>query len=221
MRVAQQLYEGSTFPARGQVGLITYMRTDSMNIADDGAGRDRATSSAASYGAEFALARAAPLQDEAKGAQEAHEAIRPTAAARIPDEIRRPEPDQAKLYRLIWQRAVASQMAEAALRPGDAWTLRPPPTDASRLPAPRHRPDAAFDGFRRVYFEGRDDAAATRTPSRMLPALTAEQVLRLLELLPEQHFTQPPAAIHRGPLVKALEENGIGRPSTYASIVST
>src|SRR5205807_6075242 len=151
--------------------------------------------------------------------QEAHEAIRPTSAKRIPDAVEAHlDRDQSRLYRLIWQRAVASQMAEARF---DQVSVDIAAT-ASEAPSYLLRATGQtlkFDGFRRVYFEGRDDAP-DEDQEGVLPTLTAEQALRLLEVLPEQHFTQPPPRYSEASLVKALEELGIGRPSTYASIIS-
>jgi len=219
MRMAQQLYEGVTLPGEGQVGLITYHRTDSVTIAET-ALAEIAETVREQYGERYALKEPRRYKKKQRGAQEAHEAIRPTSAKRIPDRIASHlERDQARLYRLIWQRAVASQMAQAVLDQVSVDIL------ATAEGAPEYLLRATgqtvkFDGFRRVYFEGRDDAPDEDAESR-LPELTEEQVLRLLEVLPEQHFTQPPPRFTEASLIKRLEELGIGRPSTYASIVST
>ncbi len=218
MRVAQQLYEGIDLPGEGQVGLITYMRTDSVHVAAP-ALAELAQVVREQFGAEYALEKPRHYRKKQRGAQEAHEAIRPTSARRLPDAIQTSlDRDQARLYRLIWQRTVASQMAEArfdqvsvdveATAEGGSYLLRATGQTMK------------FDGFRRVYFEGRDDAA-DEDAEASLPRLTAEQILRLLEVLPEQHFTQPPPRYSEASLVKALEELGIGRPSTYASTIST
>jgi len=218
MRLAQQLYEGIELPGEGQVGLITYMRTDSTTIAES-ALREIAEVVRTEFGPEYALKQPRRYKTKQRGAQEAHEAIRPTSATRTPDRVAGAlDKGQLALYRLIWQRTVASQMAEArfdqvsvdieAVAGDDRYLLR---ATGQTL---------KFDGFRRVYFEGRDDAADEDAESA-LPRLTAEQVLRLLEVLPEQHFTQPPPRFTEASLVKTLEELGIGRPSTYASIIST
>ena len=214
MVIAQQLYEGVTLPGEGQVGLITYMRTDSVNIAEQ-ALQELAEVVRAQFGEQYTLEKPRRYKKKQRGAQEAHEAIRPTSSRRLPDAVEAHlERDQARLYRLIWQRAVASQMAEARFNQvsvdieADVYLLRA--TGQTML----------FDGFRRVYFEGRDDTPDEDQES-LLPQLTAEQVLRLLEVLPEQHFTQPPPRFSEASLVKTLEELGIGRPSTYASIIST
>ena len=218
MRVAQQLYEGVALPGEGPVGLITYMRTDSTNLAEQFLKEARQVVKQ-QYGDRYALSKPRRYKAKTRGAQEAHEAIRPTRAARLPDEV---EPhlqrDQARLYRLVWQRAMASQMAEALLDQVSA------DIEATTEGAPRYLLRATgqtvkFDGFRRVYFEGRDDAVDEDAESR-LPGLADGQALRLLEVLSEQHFTQPPPRFTEASLVKELEAKGIGRPSTYATIVA-
>src|SRR6266542_2740796 len=218
MRVAQQLYEGVELPGEGQTGLITYMRTDSVNIADT-ALAELADVVRTQFGQEYSLEKPRRYKKKQRGAQEAHEAVRPTSAQRLPDAVEQHlDRDQARLYRLIWQRTVASQMAEARVDQVSvdiAATVENGPALLLRATGQTLK----FDGFRRVYFEGRDDAPDEDAEGR-LPALTAEQVLRLLEVLPEQHFTQPPPRFSEASLVKTLEELGIGRPSTYASIIS-
>jgi len=218
MRVAQQLYEGVELPGEGQTGLITYMRTDSVNIADT-ALAELADVVRTQFGQEYSLEKPRRYKKKQRGAQEAHEAVRPTSAQRLPDAVEQHlDRDQARLYRLIWQRTVASQMAEARFDQVSvdiAATVENAPAYLLRATGQTLK----FDGFRRVYFEGRDDAPDEDAEGR-LPALTAEQVLRLLEVLPEQHFTQPPPRFSEASLVKTLEELGIGRPSTYASIIS-
>src|SRR6266545_4765964 len=182
MRLAQQLYEGIELPGEGRVGLITYMRTDSTTIAES-ALREIAEVVKTEFGAAYALKQPRRYKTKQRGAQEAHEAIRPTSAMRTPDRVAGAlDKGQQALYRLIWQRTVASQMAEAR-----------------------------FDQV----------SVADEDAESSLPRLTAEQVLRFLEVLPEQHFTQPPPRFTEASLVKVLEELGIGRPSTYASIIST
>jgi len=218
MTLAQKLYEGITLPGEGAVGLITYMRTDSVNIAET-ALAEIASVIREQYGDAYALAEPRRYKKKQRAAQEAHEAIRPTSAARLPDALRSSLDDgQYKLYRLIWQRTVASQMAEARLNQVGVDIVAVAEDAAYGLRATGQT--VIFDGFRRVYFEGRDDAP-DEDAEKMLPELTAEQALRMLEVLPEQHFTQPPPRFSEASLVKALEELGIGRPSTYASIIST
>jgi DNA topoisomerase I len=218
MRVAQQLYEGVSLPREGQTGLITYMRTDSTSLAEQAMKEIRGVVKQ-QYGDRYALPRGRHYKTKTRGAQEAHEAIRPTEAARLPDDVAQHlTADQAKLYRLVWQRAVASQMAEAIL---DQVSVD---IEAAADGAPRYLLRATgqtvkFDGFRRVYWESADDAPDQDAESR-LPELTEEQVLRLLEILPEQHFTQPPPRFTEASLVKELERLGIGRPSTYAPTIS-
>jgi len=223
MQVAQRLYEGINIPGEGQVGLITYMRTDSVNVADQ-ALRELADVVRDQFGKEYALPEPRRYRKKQRGAQEAHEAIRPTSARRHPDQLQNVlDPNQARLYRLIWQRTVASQMQEARFDQVSVDVGAEPaePRDGAGSYLLRATGQTLkFDGFRRVYFEGRDDAADEDAESA-LPRLTAEQVLRLLEVLPEQHFTQPPPRFTEASLVKTLEELGIGRPSTYASIIST
>ncbi|MGH2684465.1 MAG: DNA topoisomerase, partial [Actinomycetota bacterium] len=173
----------------------------------------------AQYGKEYALDKPRRYKTKQRGAQEAHEAIRPSSASRIPDEIAgQLSSDQARLYRLIWQRAVASQMAEALF---DQVTVD---IEATTNDAPRYIVRATgqttrFDGFRRVYWESSDDAPDEDAENR-LPELREEQDLRRLEVLPEQHFTQPPPRFTEAALVKELESRGIGRPSTYAPTIS-
>lgn len=223
MRVAQQLYEGVELPGEGQVGLITYMRTDSTNIAPE-ALSELAQVVRDQFGDQYALDKPRRYKGKQKGAQEAHEAIRPTRGSRLPDQVAAHlDKGQARLYRLIWQRAVASQMAEAVF---DQVSVDIEATaQSAEQGGPRYLLRATgqtvkFDGFRRVYFEGRDDAVDEDAESR-LPELTVEQVLRLLEVLPEQHFTQPPPRYSEASLVKEMEKLGIGRPSTYAPTIST
>jgi DNA topoisomerase I len=218
MRLAQQLYEGIDLPGEGRVGLITYMRTDSTTIAES-ALREIAEVVRTEFGAAYTLKQPRRYKTKQRGAQEAHEAIRPTSAMRTPDRAAGAlDKGQLALYRLIWQRTVASQMAEARFDQVSVDIEAAAGDDRYLLRATGQT--LTFDGFRRVYFEGRDDAADEDAESA-LPRLTAEQVLRLLEVLPEQHFTQPPPRFTEASLVKALEELGIGRPSTYASIIST
>jgi DNA topoisomerase-1 len=218
MRLAQQLYEGVELPGEGQTGLITYMRTDSTTIAEQ-ALKEITDVVRKQYGDRYALAKPRRYKTKQRGAQEAHEAIRPTHAARIPEQVSAHlNPDQAKVYRLIWQRALASQMAEAIF---DQVSVD---IEATADGAPRYVLRATgqttkFDGFRRVYSEGRDDAADEDAEAR-LPALEENQALRFLEVLPEQHFTQPPPRYTEASLVKELESRGIGRPSTYAPTIS-
>jgi DNA topoisomerase-1 len=220
MTVAQQLYEGLDIPGQGQVGLITYMRTDSLNIAQ--VARDEARAYVTrKFGGDFVPAQPRFYKNKSRGAQEAHEAIRPTSVFRDPDSVKRSlTPDQNKLYSLIWQRMVASQMADAIF---DQVSVEIEAKAAAHEKPYMLRANAShlrFPGFRQLYIEGRDteeDEDAEKT----LPPLTEADILRLLSVTPEQHFTEPPPRYTEATLVKALEEKGIGRPSTYAPILST
>ena len=220
MQVAQRLYEGISIPGEGQVGLITYMRTDSVTVGED-ALKEIAEVVRNQFGPEYALDHPRRYKKKQRGAQEAHEAIRPTSAARLPDAVgAHLDPSQEKLYRLIWQRAVASQMAEARFDQVSV-DIEARPSEVDTLYLLRATGQTMkFDGFRRVYMEGRDEVGEDDAESS-LPALQADQALRLLDLLPEQHFTQPPPRFTEATLVKTLEENGVGRPSTYAPTIST
>jgi len=214
MRTAQQLYEGVTLPGEGSVGLITYMRTDSTRIAAEAqqAAREFIT---AQYGAQYAPDSVKQFK-KSKDAQDAHEAIRPSYVARHPDIVTpHMTPDQAKLYRLIWQRFVASQMAPAV------FDMVSTDIAAAAYSFRATGSTVKFDGFMRVYSEGKDEAKVDDEERPPLPPLTVGQELNLLELLPKQHFTEPPPRYTEATLVKALEEKGIGRPSTYAAIIST
>ncbi|HSO84863.1 type I DNA topoisomerase [Thiocapsa sp.] len=216
MRVAQQLYEGVDVGG-GPIGLITYMRTDSVNLAQEALDEIRA------YVTERYSAAHLPEQPrfyktKAKNAQEAHEAIRPTSVYQVPKEIRAHlSADQFKLYELIWKRTLACQMAHALINQV-AITLSA--GEGNRFRATGST--VAEPGFMSVYLEGRDDAkSADDDEERMLPEMKAGDLVDLLAIRPEQHFTEPPPRYSEASLVKALEEYGIGRPSTYASIIST
>ena len=216
MAVAQQLYEGVEMGAEGAVGLITYMRTDSPHIADQALGEihdvilDR-------FGKEYALAKPRMFKSKASRAQEAHEAVRPTEAGRGPETLTTHlDKDQLRLYTLIWQRAIASQMEQAIF---DAVSVD---IDAAGYTFRSSGQTVRFDGFMRVYTEGRDDPTGEDDDeARTLPDLQEGQVLTLESVDPVQHFTEPPPRFTEASLVKALEELGIGRPSTYAQIMST
>ena len=222
MAVAQQLYEGVDLPGEGAVGLITYMRTDSVALAQ-AALDEIATLVRERYGDNYV--RTTRHKTKAKSAQEAHEAIRPTETGRTPESLNgHLERDQQRLYELIWKRAVASQMAQAVY---DQTTVDveargsgdPAGNGAQDLVFRASGSVMRFDGFVRVYLEGRDDAAEEE--AGLLPELEVGQVLDLVELRPDQHFTEPPPRFSEASLVKALEEHGIGRPSTYSTTIST
>jgi len=216
MRVAQQLYEGIDVGG-GAVGLITYMRTDSVNLADEALIeiRDHVTER---YGADHLPPEPRRFKTKSKNAQEAHEAIRPTSILRDPAAVKAHlTPEQARLYELIWKRTLACQMAPALINQV-AISLGAGAGNRFRATGST----VAEPGFMRVYLEGRDDATeADDDEERMLPALTEGEQIDLLAIRPEQHFTEPPPRYSEASLVKTLEELSIGRPSTYASIIST
>jgi len=207
MKVAQDLYEGLDLPGEGQVGLITYMRTDSVRINDQAAA-EALEHIRRAFGPEFAPASPNRYRNK-KGAQDAHEAIRPTGVFRVPDQLRgRLEPGHWQLYDLIWRRFLASQMTSARINQTTA-----------DLTAGRHTFRATgsvitFKGFLALYDLGREEEDT-------LPPLAKGQTFKAQALRPKQHFTQPPPRFTEATLVKELEVKGIGRPSTYAAIIST
>ncbi|HYR96132.1 MAG TPA: type I DNA topoisomerase [Candidatus Binatus sp.] len=216
MRIAQRLYEGVELGAEGSVGLITYMRTDSTRISGEAIGAAREWVNRR-YGAQY-VPESPNVYRSKKDAQDAHEAIRPTSMEYDPEGVARfLDKDEIALYTLIWNRFVASQMESAVY---DATVVD---IEAGECRFRANGQILKFDGFIRVYTEGRDDEQ--RDPEEegegQLPPLTEGEKLRLLELLPEQHFTQPPPRFTQATLIKELEEKGIGRPSTYASIMGT
>jgi DNA topoisomerase-1 len=216
MAVAQQLYEGLPVEGRRRVGLITYMRTDSTRMAD-GAKRKAREYIAQRFGRDFVPSVPRTYRTRAKGAQEAHEAIRPTSVHREPEALRGSlSADQFRLYNLIWQRTVACQMADALYDQTTVDVEAQPREDAARFLLRTVESVLRFPGYRKLYQEVDDG-----DDGRALPSLAAGDALRLLEVRPEQHFTEPPPRFTEATLVKALEENGIGRPSTYAPILST
>ena len=217
MRIAQQLYEGIEVKGERQ-GLITYMRTDGVQIAGEAVGRIRQTIGRR-YGDAYLPETPRAYRTKAKNAQEAHEAIRPTDPARTPESLAGAlDKDQARLYALVWKRAVASQMASAEI---DRVTADIESADG-RIGLRATGSTTAFDGYLRVYREGRDDAGADGEgeDERKLPPLAAGEPMALVEAAPNQHFTEPPPRFSEASLVKRLEELGIGRPSTYAAIIS-
>ncbi len=213
MMTAQRLYEGVDI-GEGTVGLITYMRTDSVVLSSQALTEAREVITAL-YGKEYALGKPRFFKNRAKNAQEAHEAIRPTYIGKTPAELKKfLAPDQFKLYDLIWKRTVACQMAEALL---DQTTVEISAGSGFRFRA--NGTVIRFPGFMKLYIEGVDDESEEK--EGVLPPLAEGEELTLVKLLPEQHFTQPPPRYSEATLVKTLEEYGIGRPSTYASILNT
>ena len=220
MSLAQQLYEGLSIGSEGSVGLITYMRTDSVRVAPTALEETR-TYIRGKYGAKFMPTRPRIFSKKAKGAQEAHEAIRPTSIGREPEAIKGYlTRDQFRLYELIWKRMVSSQMSPAIL---DTTAV-----DIEAMGEKSQKPyllratssTMKFPGFTILYSEGKDEAEVEKEKSP-LPELARDEPLKLLGLLPEQHFTQPPHRYTAATLVKSLEEKGIGRPSTYAPTIAT
>ncbi|HVW66443.1 MAG TPA: type I DNA topoisomerase [Candidatus Peribacteraceae bacterium] len=225
MVVAQQLYEGvSLGKGEGQAGLITYMRTDSVNLSEK-ALTDAKRVIEQQFGREYVLSSPRTYKTKAKGAQEAHEAIRPTEMERTPESLAAVlDHQQLKLYTLIWNRTVATQMPAAEFKriaadiSVDAYSFRA--TGQTVI----------FDGFLRVYSEGKDEDVSDQRSEvseqdadgeKFLPPLAVGESLDCEELKPEQHFTKPPPRYTEASLVKKMEEEGIGRPSTYAPTIST
>ncbi len=212
MSVAQRLYEGVDTPD-GHLGVITYMRTDSVVMSGQALGQAREVI-AARFGVAYTMPKGRVYRTTSRSAQEAHEAIRPTSFARDPESLAgHLKPDEARLYRLVWQRALASQMKEKELETTTVDLAAGP--YGLRATATR----TLFDGFSAVYTEGRDDAEDDA--ERTLPALVVGDEASVEAVTPAQHFTEPPPRYTEASLVKALEENGIGRPSTYAATIST
>jgi DNA topoisomerase-1 len=215
MMLAQKLYEGVELGAEGSVGLITYMRTDSTRVSDTALGEVRDFINQ-QYGQNYLPEKAVHYRSK-KDAQDAHEAIRPTEVARTPESLAKfLKPEELKLYRLIWQRFVASQMTAAIF---DQTTID---IQAGRFIFRATGSVQKFDGFLKIYQEGRDEKSDDDDEAeRSLPLVETGEALKLNSITPEQHFTEPPPRYTEATLVKALEEKGIGRPSTYAAIMST
>jgi len=220
MALAQQLYEGVDL-GEGSVGLITYMRTDSTNVAEQAQAEARQFITER-YGEKFLPPEPPRYATKAKGAQEAHEAVRPTGVVRQPDLIKEfLSRDQFRLYQLIWQRFVASQMEAAVF---DTLSVEVTGIKTNEYLLRASGSTVKFPGFMIVYEEAKDEdrPAEEEEESARIPAGIEEgQVQRLVRLIPEQHFTQPPPRYTEASLVRTLEEYGIGRPSTYAPILST
>ena len=213
MRMAQRLYEGIEINGE-QTGLITYMRTDGTTLSQDAVQQARAEI-AKTYGSKYVPDSPRLFKSKAKNAQEAHEAIRPTDLSRTPADVAKfVDDDMAKLYRLIWLRTMASQMEQAIMDQVSADLSDG--TDDVVLRA--NGSSVVFDGFLAVYEESSDDDK-TDDKDRRLPSLSEGEAAKVVDILPEQHFTQPPPRYSEASLVKKLEELGIGRPSTYASIL--
>ncbi len=221
MMLAQQLYEGLTMGSEGNGGLITYMRTDSTNIAASALSETRDFIKE-KYGENYLPVKARVFSKTVKGAQEAHEAIRPTSTKREPVSVKEYLNDaQFKLYDLIWKRMVASQMANAIYdnisvdveakcsSPKTSYLLR---TGSTKLD---------FPGYTTLYIEGRDEDEKEDEKGATLPTLIKNDLLKLIKISADKHFTQPPSRYTEATLIKVLEQKGIGRPSTYAPTLST
>ncbi|MFN8009705.1 MAG: type I DNA topoisomerase, partial [Terriglobia bacterium] len=215
MMLAQRLYEGIELGGEGSIGLITYMRTDSTRVSDDALSEVR-DYIGRNFGGDY-LPEKPIFYKSKKDAQDAHEAIRPTSTAYHPDEIKAHlAPDEYKLYKLIWQRFLASQMKPALF---DQTSVE---ITAGKYLFRASGSILKFDGFLKVYDEGKDEKDEEDDElEHKLPVLTEGETLELMTLVPEQHFTQPPPRFTEATLVKTLEEKGIGRPSTYATILTT
>jgi len=223
MRVAQQLYEGVDI-GEGAVGLISYMRTDSLNLAQEAIGQIRDVI-VQLYGKDGLAEEPRVYKTKSKNAQEAHEAIRPTAASILPNDIEKfLEPDQFRLYALIWKRTVACQMAPAIFDTVAVELLAGltgnTPAGNSRTVLRANGSTLVKPGYISVYQEGMDDVVQDDS-DHVLPPMQAGDIVKLAGVVPSQHFTEPPPRFSEASLVKALEEYGIGRPSTYASIIGT
>ncbi|MCA9370548.1 MAG: type I DNA topoisomerase, partial [Candidatus Peregrinibacteria bacterium] len=226
MVVAQQLYEGiSLGKGEGQTGLITYMRTDSVNLSQKALDDTKATIEKL-YGREYVLSEPRRYKTKSKGAQEAHEAIRPTEMSRTPESLKSElDHQQLKLYTLIWNRTMATQMAAVELKRVGA------DISAANYTFRATGQTVLFDGYYRVYSEGTDASTDThrkddeeadeKAGEKFLPALYEGEKITCDHVTPEQHFTKPPPRYTEASLVKKLEEEGIGRPSTYAPTIST
>ena len=204
MSTAQRLYEA---------GYITYMRTDGIDMAPEAVTAARASISEL-FGVAYVPATPRLYKNKAKNAQEAHECIRPTEMAATPDKLRLSDPDQRKLYDLIWKRTIASQMASARLERTAVDVISPDAQVVLRATGQV----VLFDGFLKVYDEGRDDEGED---DARLPKIMANEAVEKRKVAPEQHFTQAPPRYTEATLVKRMEELGIGRPSTYASVITT
>ncbi len=214
MRAAQELYEGVEIAGMGAVGLITYMRTDSLRISEEARGAAKEYI-VGKYGEEY-IPPTPRIFKSKKNSQDAHEAIRPSMPDLEPERVKSSlSSDQYKLYKLIWERFIASQMANALLDTVSA------DIEAANCMFRASGHSVKFDGFTVLYEEAKDSSSDEDKDNKILPPLEVENVLRMKSLDGNQHFTQPPARYTEATLIKALEENGIGRPSTYAPTIST
>jgi len=222
MMVAQKLYEGKDLGAEGSSGLITYMRTDSVNLSDQ-ALKEAKKVIIDKYGKKYALEKPRRYKTKSKGAQEAHEAIRPTVLTRSPNQVEKYlEPEESKLYKLIWKRTLATQMAQAKFkRVGiDIQTQKSGLKTEYLFRA--NGQTVLFDGFMKVYLEGTDQGEKGKSyTEKVLPVVKIGEEFGLEKLEPSQHFTKPQSRYTEASLVKKMEEEGVGRPSTYAPTITT
>ncbi|GAB4167332.1 MAG: type I DNA topoisomerase [Rickettsiaceae bacterium] len=213
MQIAQKLYEGVDIGGE-TIGLITYMRTDGVTLSSDAVESIRSLIKD-KYGSQYLPGSARVYKSKAKNAQEAHEAIRPTDITLTPESLAKAlDKDQMRLYELIWKRTVACQMESVLIDMVGVDLI----SDDKNFKARATGSTIAFDGFYKVYQEGKDDD--TDEENKMLPLLCVSEAIKTKKIKPEQHFTEPPPRYSEASLVKRLEELGIGRPSTYASIIS-
>lgn len=216
MLIAQQLYEGIPLGEEGPVGLITYMRTDSVQVAEE-AQKEARRFITENFGEDFLPLRPPEYKTSARVAQEAHEAIRPTSVYRTPEYVKPYlNKDQFRLYELIWRRFLASQMAPAVYD-----TLSVEIVADTRYLFRASGSTIRFPGFLAIYQEAREEEAPSEEEALPIPPLDTDELLDLVKLFPEQHFTEPPPRYTEASLIRTLEEYGIGRPSTYAPIIST
>lgn len=214
MQIAQRLYEGVEIQG-GLTGLITYMRTDSIAISNEAIKEMRQHIDNV-YGSKYLPSSPRVFKSKSKNAQEAHEAVRPTSVLRRPEDVRVYLDDSHyKLYELIWKRTVASQMETALFDQVGVDIL----SEDRQVILRATGSTMTFDGFMKLYLEGKDDASGDEDEERLLPPLTEGEAAPIQQVTPNQHFTQPPPRYSEASLVKKLEELGIGRPSTYASII--
>jgi DNA topoisomerase-1 len=218
MMYAQQLYEGVELGEGNATGLITYMRTDSVNLSEF-ALESAKQAITEKYGKEYLIPEPRKYASRSKNAQEAHEAVRPTDLTRDPESVKEHlDRNQMRLYELIWKRTIATQMPEAVF---DATSVDTEIVGDKKYIFRSTGQIIKFDGFMKVYLEGTDDEEADKEEEGILPELAKGDKPKVIKILPNQHFTQPPARFSDATLIKALEEHGIGRPSTYAPTITT
>lgn len=222
MMVAQKLYEGKDVGEKDNSGLITYMRTDSVTLSETALTEAKKVIGK-KFGKEYTLEKPRVYKNKSKGAQEAHEAIRPTVLGRFPDKVADfLEPDELKLYKLIWKRTLATQMAQAKFKRVGIDVKAEKSKLKTEYLFRANGQTVLFDGFMKVYLEGTDnDDKKNAYTEKILPDVKVGEEFKLAKLEPSQHFTKPPARYTEASLVKKMEEEGVGRPSTYAPTITT